>query len=68
MLIDKEGLIDILTKTAEEVKGLPNNDYYLDMKMMAIDSSFAERAPALFRILEQAAKDYVTRKSPIIHA
>ena len=67
MLIDKEGLIDILTKTAEEVKGLPNNDYYLDMKLMAIDSSFADRAPALFRILEEAAKDYVIRKS-IIHA
>ena len=67
MLIDKEGLLDILTKTAEEVKGLPNNDYYLDMKLMAIDSSFADRAPALFRILEEAAKNYVTRKS-IIHA
>jgi len=67
MLIDKEGLIDILTKTAEEVKGLPNNDYYLDMKLMAIDSSFADRAPALFKILEEAAKNYVIRKS-IIHA
>ena len=67
MLIDKEGLIDILTKTAEEVKGLPNNDYYLDMKLMAIDSSFADRAPALFKILEDAAKNYVIRKS-IIHA
>ena len=68
MLIDKEGLIDIFTKTAEEIKGLPNNDYYLDMKLMAIDKDFSDRASALFEILEQAAKNYVKRKHPIIHA
>jgi hypothetical protein len=68
MLIDKQGLIDVLTNTCEEIKVLPNHDYYLDMKLIAIESSFADRTPALMKILEKAAQDYVIRKNPIIHA
>lgn len=63
LLMDKEGLVEILSRTLEELKGIDQKDFAFDLTIMGLDHRFAERAPALQGILAEETKKYISRKN-----
>jgi hypothetical protein len=63
LLMDKEGLVEILSQTLEELKGLDQKDFAFDLTIVGIDHRFAERAPALQKILAEETKKYILRRN-----
>ncbi|MFA5036674.1 MAG: hypothetical protein WC479_05810 [Candidatus Izemoplasmatales bacterium] len=59
MLLDKEGLIEVLSNMVESVKGMPQNSFFLKIELFALDPNF--NAPELKAILEKAAISYMKR-------